>query len=76
MSNKKNNVVSMRDYCENNGYYRSDKAEQVLEYMEGQPNHILIQNALNNMRSQFTDAEIMHVVELLGMNRINLKKGA
>lgn len=75
MSKKKSKVVSMREYCENNGYFKSDKAEQVLEHMS-QPNHMLIQNCLNNMRSQFTDAEIMHVVELLGMNQINLKKGA
>lgn len=75
MSKKKSNVVSMREYCENNGFYKSDKAEQVLEY-QNQPNHLLIQNALNNMRSQFSDAEIMHVVELLEMNKINIKKGA
>lgn len=46
----------------------------ILNYQQQTPRVLILQNHVNNLRSVFSDAEIMNVVELLGINKSNLNK--
>lgn len=69
----KSNVVYIHGY-ESNRQECIDKCMKYEDRVHFTPQDLILQNHLKNLQSVFTNTEIVEMIELLGITKININK--